>query len=160
MELWAQYLLLHMFFLGIIFLLILIIIFARWQIYGPKLNNKTKNWKAKTKSIFDKNKPKVQRGAVIENVEFKSQLQEKEQQAQSAQDLLAIQKEKINYQKNVKNLESKIQLKSTKKEQKIQTKEERKELKVQLKKEQQELKEQIKREKEKSQKSNNNKKEK
>ncbi|BDV03687.1 MAG: hypothetical protein HPPSJP_4080 [Candidatus Hepatoplasma scabrum] len=139
-----------MFFLGIIFLLILIIAFARWHIYGPKLNNKTKNIKAQFKSFFDKDKPKIQRGAVIENTNFQNELKEKEQKAQSAQELLAIHKEQINYQKNIENLQSEIEKKSLKQQEKEKSKKERKELKIQLKKEKEELKKQIKTEKEKS----------
>ncbi|CRX36996.1 / / hypothetical protein / 481508:481990 Reverse [Candidatus Hepatoplasma crinochetorum] len=151
MEMWLQYFLLHMFFLGIIILLIVIILFARWHIYGPKLNNKIKNWRVKSKTIFDKDKPKVQRGAIIENVEFQNQLKVKEQKAQSAQELLSIHKEQINYQKNVENLKSKIEQKNIKQQEKVQTKKERKELKTQLKNEQKELKAQIKTEKTKTQ---------
>lgn len=151
-----------MFFLGIIILLIIIIVFARWHIYGPKLNNKVKNFRGKTKTIFDKEKPKVQRGAIIENVQFQNQLKIKEEKAQSAQELLSIHKEQINYQKNVENLKSKIEQKNLKQKEKVQTKIERKELKVQLKNEQKELKAQIKTEKtkiSKEDKSNRNKKE-
>lgn len=120
-------------FFGILAILIAIIFYAKWQIYGPKWHNLITKIKKYFNNKFDKSKPKVQRGAVIENESVKEELEKKEKEAISAQELLSIQNKKMEHQKEVQKMQIQIDEKVKKKEEKINEKKERKELKVEEK---------------------------
>lgn len=110
------------FFLTIIFLIIVVWIYAKWHILGPKWSafiNRRKKWFL---GLFDRSKPKVQKGAVIENPTVSEELEKKEQESVLAQDLLTVQTEKDKQKREVEkmqaDLDAKVQSKQEKKENK------------------------------------------
>ncbi len=127
MSLGLQYFFLHMFLIGMIIIPLSIWAFAKWHILGPYLKRKTSAINDKLFSSFDKSKPKIQKGAIIEDSNFEKEIIEKESNATNAQELLKIQKEKEDRQKEYKELERKAQEKDIKKNEKNEQKKLRKE---------------------------------
>ncbi|BDV02374.1 MAG: hypothetical protein HPAVJP_2630 [Candidatus Hepatoplasma vulgare] len=139
----GQFFSLFFLFFGILTILIIVIFYSKWQIYGPKWHNFSTKVKSYFKNKFDKSKPKVQKGAVIENESLKEELEKKEKQAVSAQELLSIQNKKLQHQKEVQKMQIEINEKAKKKEGKTNEKKEQKDLKI----EEKEFKKQAKKEK-------------
>lgn len=144
----GQYFSLLAFFGGILTILVIVIFYSKWQIYGPKWENFVSRTKKYWKNKFDKSKPKVQRGAIIENTSVKEDLENKEKEAKNAQELLAIQNERIRQQKQVKQLEKEMEEKKLKRDEKLKIKEEKRNLKEEQKETRKQIKEDKKKKKE------------
>ncbi len=143
MSLGLQYFFLHMFLIGMVIIPLAIWAFAKWHILGPYLKKKTSSINSKLFSPFDKSKPKIQKGAIIEDSNFEEEMNAKELNATNAQELLRIQKEKEDRQKEYKELEKKAEEKNNKKNEKN----EQKKLKQESIQKQKEMKRKLKEEK-------------
>ncbi len=146
MSLGLQYFFLYLFLIMMVIIPLSVWAFAKWQILGPYLKRKTTNFSESISSFFNKSKPRIQKGAVIDENNFEQELIEKESNAKNAQELIAIQKEKENRKKEYKELEKKVQEKENKK----QEKNEQKKLKQEALKQEKEMKRKIKEEKNKN----------
>ena len=103
-----------MFILGILFLIIGIWIYAKWEIIGPKWKAKGRKFIKWIKRPFDKNAPKIKKGAVIASDEYTKKLDSDISQAKTPQELLAAETAKSAHEKELLELQKRIEEKANK----------------------------------------------
>ncbi len=144
MSIGLQYFLLNLFFISIIILIIVIWLYAKWHIIGPKFSSWRHRNLKKITSKFDKSQPKIKRGAVIDTSNVTNDLDLIENETMSAQELLEIQSKRDQHEKEIKRLEDELKQKEEEKNKKKEIKEKQKEAKQKQKEVSKKLKEEKK----------------
>lgn len=142
-----NYFLLSMLFLGVMFLVVGIWMFAKWLTVGPKLKRR----KNKFLNIFKKNKSVdgvgIKKGEIIIENDYLDELDKEITNTTNPQELLKLQNKKVAHIKEKEKLERTIKEKEEKKLEKIERKKEMKRIKEDTKQRSKELKDEAKKNK-------------